>query len=145
MATSNKDQHAIEVTAGAMERIMMQQEWDSIKKKEFDRKVRYWLGRIFNRADQEMKPYFEQKQDVIDKNAQKKDDSTPIIQGNQVVFGKNRKKALAELDELGKINLDFGNIWRVVLEADAFEEMKLTLGEEMILQHFVFQKGMDDV
>lgn len=145
MATSNKDQHAIEVAAGAMERIMMQQEWDSIKKKEFDRKVRYWLGRIFNRVDQEMKPYFEQKQDVIDKNAQKKDDGSPIVQGNQVVFGKNRKKALAELDELGKINLDFGNIWRVVLEADAFEEMKLTLGEEMILQHFVFQKGMDDV
>lgn len=136
---------AIELTAGKMERIMMQQEWDGIKKKEFPRKTRYWLGRIFNKIDQEMKPYFDQKQDVVDKYSVKREDGAPMVQGNQVVFGKNRKKALADLDELGKVDLDFGNIWRVVLEADAFEDLSLTLGEEMILQHFVFQKGMDDV
>lgn len=126
----------IKITNGYLDTMANSQIIQGIGKKAFTAKTSYWLARIFDKLQRELKIYLAEKQKLIEKYARRyKEDGKTWKKGDMVSDGQsvsltNTKDFTKEINELIEIEIEIG-FNKVIFDLE--KEPNCTIEEMSIL------------
>jgi hypothetical protein len=98
-------------------------------------KISYWLAKTVSAMQREVKVYFEVKQKIIGKYAQKEEDGSPVIQNNQYLIPpENLRLFMEEIQPITDIEVQLVGIKKIVINLDVFPEGILTASDMLSLE-----------